>query len=182
VQYPPETFDLAHIRLRRPMVTDAEAIYAYGSDPEVARYTDWPVRTSMDGLVESLQRRAERWESGEEFNWVITLPGEDRAIGGISCYLEEDSAEIGFLLNRRYWGRGYTTEAAAAIVAWLFSETSISRVWATCDAENLASGRVLEKVGMVREAVLPRQTVRPNISSEARDAFLYAVVREVHEG
>jgi len=172
---PPENFNLPSIRLRRPAGFDAEAVFEYGSDPEVARYTDWPVRTSMEGLEESLERRrGESWESGEEFYWIITLAGEDRAIGGISCRVDQGSAEIGFLLNRRYWGRGFTTEAAGAVVAWLLSVPSIQRVWATCDAENRASGRVLEKIGFSLESEKPLPIVRPNVSSEPRDACVYS--------
>jgi RimJ/RimL family protein N-acetyltransferase len=89
----------------------------------------------------------------------------------------QHAAEFGFLLNRRYWGKGFATEAAQAIIEWLFSIPSIWRVWATCDTENLASARVLEKAGLSREGTLRRWIVRPNISSEPRDAFIYSRVR-----
>ena len=174
---PPETIELARIRLRRPAPADAEAIFEYGSDPEVARYVDWPVRTSIDQLVESLRGRGARWESGAEYYWVITLPPEDRPIDGISCRIVEDSAEVGFLLNRRYWGNGLATDAARAIVEWALSIPSIRRVWATCDTENLASARVLEKAGLARESTLRSSIVRPSISSQPRDAFMYSCVR-----
>jgi RimJ/RimL family protein N-acetyltransferase len=175
--HPPEIIEFARIRLRRPALADAEAIFEYGSDPEVAHYADWPVRTSVDQLVESLRRRSAQWESGAEYYWVITLPPEDRAIGGISCCIVQDSAEIGFLLNRRYWGNGFATDAARAIVEWVLSIPSIRRVWATCDTENLASARVLEKAGLAREGILRSSIVRPNISSQPRDAFMYSYVR-----
>ncbi len=173
----PDIINLQHIRLRRPRLSDAEAIFEYGSDPEVARYADWPVRTSIDSLVESLRERGSRWEAGTEFYWVITLLGEDRAIGGVSCRVVEHSAEFGFLVSRRYWGNGFATEASRAIVEWATSLPSIWRVWATCDTENLASARVLEKIGLSREGTLRRWIVRPNISREPRDAFIYSWVR-----
>ena len=174
---PPETIELARIRLRRPALSDAEAIFEYGSDPQVARYADWPIRTSVDQVVESLRGRSALWESGAEFYWVITLPKEDRAIGGVSCRIVQDSAEVGFLLNRRYWGNGFATDAARAVVEWVLSIPSVRRVWATCDTENLASARVLEKAGLSREGTLRRWVVRPNISSQPRDAFMYSHVR-----
>ena len=177
IMNPPETIELERIRLRRPALTDADAIFEYGSDPEVAHYADWPIRTSIDQIVESLRGRRALWESGAEFYWVITLPEEDRAIGGISCHIIQDSAEVGFLLNRRYWGNGLATDAARAIVEWALSIPSIRRVWATCDTENLASARVLEKAGLSRQGTLRRWVVRPNISSQPRDAFMYSHVR-----
>ena len=51
------------------------------------------------------------------------------------------------MLNRRYWGQGYATEAALTVVSWVFSLSPVCRVWATCDADNLASAHVLEKLG-----------------------------------
>jgi ribosomal-protein-alanine N-acetyltransferase len=173
---PPETFELRRIRLRRPALSDAEAIFEYGSDPEVARYADWPARTNVDQVVQSLRGRAAQWESGEEFSWVITLRGEDRAIGGIACHMQSDSAEIGFLLHRRYWGQGLATEAARGVVEWLLSIPSIHEIWATCDTQNLPSQRVLEKVGLTRQATLHNWIVRPNISDQPRDAYRYAWV------
>ncbi len=173
----PEIINLQRIRLRRPKLSDAEAIFEYGSDPEVAHYADWPIRTTIDPIVESLRERSVLWETGVEFNWVITLLSEDRAIGGVSCCVVRHAAEFGYLLNRRYWGNGFATDASRAVVEWAFSLPSIWRVWATCDAENLASARVLEKVGLSREGTLRRWAVRPNISPEPRDAFIYSRVR-----
>lgn len=173
----PEIIDVQRIRLRRPRPSDAEAIFEYGSDPEVARYADWPIRTTIDPIVESLRERSAQWESGAEFYWVITLPTEDRAIGSVACRVVQHSAEFGFLLNRRCWGNGFATSASRAIVEWVLSVPSIWRVWATCDTENLASVRVLEKAGLSREGTLRRWAVRPNISSEPRDAFIYSRIR-----
>ena len=59
---------------------------------------------------------------------------------------------------------------------WLESESGIQRIWATCDVENLASARVLEKLGLVREGLLRRLTVRPNISELPRDAWMFSKV------
>jgi len=106
---PPETFELEHLRLRRPRLSDAEAIFDYGSDPEVARFTLWPLRTNMDSLMESLQERQVRWDEGMEFNWVITLRTRDQAIGGASCCVDRHAAEIGYLVSRNHWGHGYAT-------------------------------------------------------------------------
>jgi len=133
----PEIVDYQHIRLRRPRLSDAQAIFEFGSDPEVAHYADWPVRATIQPLIESLRERASLWESGAEFYWVITLPQEDRAIGGVSCRIVQHAAEFGFLVNRRYWGNGIATAASRAIVQWAFSHPAIWRVWATCDTENL---------------------------------------------
>jgi ribosomal-protein-alanine N-acetyltransferase len=175
--FAPETFDTQRIRLRRPRLSDAEAIFEYGSDPEVARYADWPLCTTIDPIIKNLHKRIALWESGTELYWMITLPQEDRAIGGVYCCVAQHSAELGYILNRRYWGNGFATEASRAVIDWAFSVPSIRRVWATCDTENLASARVLEKSGLSREGTLHRWLVRPNLSDEPRDVFIYSRVR-----
>ncbi len=177
-EFPPEVIGLARIRLRRPKASDADAIFEYGSDPEVARYTDWRTRSTVESVRESLGRREEQWNSGSEFTWVITIPTEDRAIGTIGCSLSGHCAEFGFVLNRRVWGNGYATEASRAIVNWIFSVPSIWRLSATCDRDNVASARVLEKSGLSLEGILRRSVIRPNLGNEPRDSFLYSKVRE----
>jgi len=172
--FPPEVIDLKHIRLRRPRVTDASDIFEYGSDLEVAYYADWKIRTSVDAIVESIVARGVLWAEGAEFNWVITKVEDDRAIGGLSCKVAGNSAEIGFLLNKRFWNKGYATSAAGAVVNWLQSVPLLAKVWATCDAENVASICVLKKIGFVEEAVLQREIIRPQISNEPRDAMLFS--------
>jgi RimJ/RimL family protein N-acetyltransferase len=82
----------------------------------------------------------------------------------LRCKIEADAAEIGFLLNRRFWGHGYAGEAASAVVDWVFTIPNIYKVWATCDTENAASARVLEKLGFEREKILLKAIVRPQIS------------------
>ena len=175
---PPEVVDLRRLRLRRPRLSDAPAIFEYASDPDVARYADWPISTSIASVQERLHLRGHEWDSGAEFNWVLTLPPDDRAIGGIACTVSGHAAEFGYLVARGFWGNGYATEAACAIVEWVLSVRSVWRLSATCDVENLASVRVLEKAGLTREAILRRAIVRPNLSREPRDAFLYSKVRE----
>ena len=178
VARPPEVIDLQRLRLRRPRLSDAPAIFEHASDPEVARYADWPISGTIESVKERLLSRDDEWSSGEEFHWVVTLPPGDWAIGAIACTVSGHIAEFGFLFARRFWRNGYATEAARAIVDWVFSVPTVWRLSATCDVENLASARVLEKAGLEREAVLRRAILRPNLSGQPRDALLYSRVRE----
>ncbi len=84
---------------------------------------------------------------------------------------------MGFVVARPYRGRGYTTEAAQPIVGWSLAQPGIYRVSAVCNTENLASTRVLEKIGMQLEGTLRRWDVHPNISDAPRDCLCYAAVK-----
>jgi [ribosomal protein S5]-alanine N-acetyltransferase len=133
--------------------------------------------TAIGPNLDRLRQRAEDWDSGAEYYWVITLARDDRAIGAVSTRVAQHTADVGYLLDRHHWGHGYATEVTCALVEWALSRPSIRRVWATCDTENVASARVLEKAGLQREGTMRRAIVRPNLSKEPRDAFLYARVR-----
>jgi ribosomal-protein-alanine N-acetyltransferase len=69
------------------------------------------------------------------------------------------------------------TEAARAIIDWAFQQPNIYRVYATTSIDNISSQRVMEKVSMIREGLLRKYIVHPNISNEPRDSYIYAVVK-----
>ena len=74
-------------------------------------------------------------------------------------------------------GEGIATEAARAVVDWALSESSVFRVWAVTDVDNVRSARVLEKLGFEREGRLRRWMIAPNLSDEPRDCWCYARVK-----
>lgn len=177
-RWPPEEIRTERLLLRRPRPADARAIFEeYASDPQVTRYLSWEPHASVEETATFLEGRIVRWQTGASFAWVLTRAEEDRPIGMIELRPQGHRAEIGYVLGRRYWNRGYMTEAVRAVVEWALRQPHVYRVWAVCDVENLASARVLEKAGMQREGILRRWSVHPNVSPEPRDCLCYAVVR-----
>lgn len=175
----PETFSTERLVLRRPESTDAAAVFAYGSDPEVAKFADWPQLVRVEDAATALANAAQRWGSGDEYSWRVTVKPDGTAVGGVACSIDGHRAELGFLLSRSLWGHGYATEAARVVFEWLRSLPGVVRIQATTDIDNVASARVLEKLGMSREAILHRWSRRPNLPGQpVRDALLYAWVRE----
>jgi RimJ/RimL family protein N-acetyltransferase len=174
---PPESFETPRLRLRRPRPGDDEAVFAYASDPAVTRLMDWPTHTDIATSRRFLDDCAEGWASGRELTWVLTLPPSDRAAGAIACRPRDETIEFGYVLHRDVQRRGLATETSRALVAWLVSVPWVRRIEATCDVENVASARVLEKAGLVRERLLPAWGARPNLGPEPRDAVLYSWVR-----
>jgi RimJ/RimL family protein N-acetyltransferase len=181
---PPEIIETQRLRLREPRPDDAEAIHRkYGRDPEVARYVTWRPDQSLDQLREFVATRLERWGRGEGFAWVVTVRGDDTPIGMVELRPQRrHMAEVSYVVSRRFWNRGYATEAVGAVVRWAMAQPVIYRVWAVCDVENTASARVLEKVGMEREGILRRWIVHPNISNEPRDCYCYSIVKSPAAG
>ncbi len=83
-------------------------------------------------------------------------------------------AELGYVLARPAWGQGYMTEAVQTLAHLALHEIPVARVSAVCDVDNLASARVLEKSGLLREGRLRRYIMHRNVSDEPRDVYLYA--------
>jgi RimJ/RimL family protein N-acetyltransferase len=81
------------------------------------------------------------------------------------------------VLARADWGQGLMPEAAQAVVDWALAQPEVGRVWAVCDVENRGSARVMEKVGMQREALLPDHLIHPNTGETPRDCWRYARVK-----
>ena len=121
--------------------------------------------------------RVFKGEGGGHYGWKLCLRGTDEPIGSIGVSLDLHGAMVGYVLGRAYWGRGLMTEAVRYVAAWGLAQPSLFRVWAFCDAENLASARVMEKAGLLREGLLRRWHVCPTIGPEPRDCLIYAKVR-----
>ncbi len=175
---PPDLIRTARLLLRLPRLDDAAAIFrAYARDPEVTRYLVWTPKQSMDEVEDFCRRSVAAWSAGAQFPWVITLLGSSDPIGMIDLRMAEHAAEIGYVLARAEWNKGYMTETVRAVIDAAFALPGICRVWATCDIDNSASARVLEKTGMLREGILRRAVVHPNLSPEPRDAICYATTK-----
>ena len=86
-----------------------------------------------------------------------------------------ETADFGCTLNRRYWNNGYATEGARVLLGVAFTKLGLHRVWAICDVRNHASYRVMEKLGMRREAWFKKDVWQ---KGEWRDSYLYAILAE----
>ena len=106
---------------------------------------------------------AERWiathdETNTDRVFAVTLREAKTLIGCVGLHVkpEHDHAELGYWIGVPYWGHGYATEAAAAVVRFGFETLPLNRIFAMHFARNAASGRVLQKIGMRHEGKLRR--------------------------
>lgn len=164
--------------MRGPVLADAQAIFEeYAADPEVTRYLTWEPHHSAETVAAFLELLISQPGTEDQFSWVLTLRGSDRAIGMLGARVRGHMVDIGYVLGRKHWGKGYMTEAVSGVTERLLSRPDIFRVWAVCDLENVASARILEKSNFEQEGILRRWVVLPNRSSEPRDCFVYGRVR-----
>lgn len=175
---PPEILETERLRMRKPALPDADEIFRqYARDAEVTKYLTWSPNRAVDETRDFLRGCLDNWDNGQSFHWVIVRKKDDRILGMITARVDGHKWELGYVLARAYWGRGYMTEVVKALVQWGLEQPEIQRIWAVCDLDNPASARVMEKAGMRREGVLRRWSVHPNISAEPRDSYCYAIVK-----
>jgi ribosomal-protein-alanine N-acetyltransferase len=163
--------------LREFKEKDWEAVQVYASDSEVVKYMPWGPNSEEDTknfIQTAISFQTEK--PRKRYELAAVLKYDDTLVGG--CGLGVSSPEnregvIGYCFNSLYWNAGLATEAAEALVVFGFEQLGLHRIWASCDTENRASSRVLEKVGMKKEAQL-RENVW--IRGKWRDSVIYAVL------
>jgi [ribosomal protein S5]-alanine N-acetyltransferase len=163
--------------LRELEEADWPSVHAFHSDPAVVRYHLYDVYTE-EGTQQHIQDRLHDRAVEPRTAWelAVTLTDSGRLIGrsGLQITSEPDrEASLGFMFQRDVWGQGYATEAAQALLQLGFGPLGFHRIFAECDPRNLGSIRVLEKLGMRREAHLVENTF---IKGEWCDTLIYALL------
>jgi ribosomal-protein-alanine N-acetyltransferase len=171
-------FRTERLLLRKLSPDDAREVFAYASDPEVARHTTWEAHRSVEESGEFLEKVAERYRLGSHASWGVVHEESGRLIG--TCGFDSswapahNRAELGYVLSREFWGRGIMPEAARAVIGFGFEQMGLNKVVARCLVENTASERVMRKLGMTFEGI-QRQEVF--IKGAYRDIKVYSILR-----
>src|SRR5688500_5119119 len=165
--------------LRDFVPSDWVAVLAYQQDPLYLRYNEWTSRTAEEvrdfiQMFLDQQRQYPRIK----FQFAITLKSNGQLIG--NCGIRRESpetheADIGYELDPKYWGKGYATEAARAVLQFGFTQLSLHRISAWCVADNIGSAHVLEKLGMRQEGRLREHQY---FKDRWWDTLLYAILYE----
>jgi len=169
--------------LRPTSMNDAEQMYAgWASDPEVTKYMTWQPHADIEVTKAILAEWAKESERPDYYHWGIVLK-ETGLIAGTCGTLgvneKHQSAELGYCLSRTYWGKGYMSEAVAAMIGHLFNTVGLNRISSFHYPENIASGRVMEKCGMTFEGI-QRQAYYHELYGFV-DIVCYAILRSDFE-
>ncbi len=170
--------ETGRLLLRKMRLDDAEAMFAYASDPEVTRYVLWETHRSIEDSESFLGFATEGYRRGDFGGWGVVLKDSGAFVG--TCGIDVDygpehaRAELGYVLSREHWGKGLMPEAVRAVIAFGFGRMRLNRLEARCVAENTASARVMEKAGMIYEGTLRE---REFIKGAYRDMRFYSILR-----
>jgi [ribosomal protein S5]-alanine N-acetyltransferase len=170
----PDSLATARLELRPWRIDDVEAVLAYADDAQWARYLPVPWPYLRQHAVEFIARQL-LLDRQLHPSWAIV--SSQKVIGGINIRFlaEHRAASIGWSMARRVWGQGLVTEAASSVIDAAFAgHGKLNRIEASADLRNLASRRVMEKLGMKHEGVLRQSRVA---RGELIDMAYYSVVR-----
>ncbi|MEV6104201.1 GNAT family protein [Streptomyces sp. NPDC051940] len=174
---PTPVLDTARLRLRPFADTDADRLFALHSSSHVMRYWDSPPWTDR-GRADLFIARCRKMEDEGSGARVVIERASDGAFVGwcglVAWNPDYRSASLGYVLDDAMWGHGYATEAAHAVLRWAFDTLDLNRVQAETDTRNLASARVLEKVGFLREGTLREDCV---VNGEVSDSWVFGLIR-----
>jgi len=156
---------------------DAQLLARWRAEPSVGRHQPLQDASVADLRTDLARQRPEEIFRGRgvRFQWIVSADGEP--VGWITLAVtswDHGLAEIGYALTTPAQGRGIQTQALQQLLADLFLETPLQRIEARCAIDNVASQRVLEKVGFVREGLLRAYFF---LAGRRVDNFLYAILR-----
>lgn len=143
--------ETARLQLRHLTLDDLDALFYIYSNPEVSRYISKGARTK-DQTLAALVYMIEHWEHGFGM-WAVIHKESSKMIGRCGlCFLDNTpEVELGYALDKPYWNMGLATEASFASLKYGFEEVGLQRIVAIARPENIASQRVMQKVGMKYE-------------------------------
>lgn len=154
-------------------------LYEYLSDEEVLRFEPYKPFTG-----EKARQEAERRESDQRFLAVCLEDG--KVIGNLYFAAGEfDTWELGYVFNRDYWGHGYALESARGVMKYAFETLGVRRIVGMCDPSNPGSWKLLEKLGMRREAFRLKNVYffkDENDQPLWKDTYEYAILKSEYEG
>lgn len=173
------TLETERLILRQLAATDAQDAFLFLSDEETMRYYDPAPMTELEQAAESIERHRRRFAQQEALRWGITLKGENRVIGnaGYSSWEAENRlAVLSYILSKHYWNQGIMTEALTAIIQFGFEYIHVHRIEAQVAYPNLASARLLEKLGFQEEG---RLRDRQYVNNQFVDERMYALINTI---
>lgn len=168
------------ITLREWQEDDAPAVYSYASQPIVTKFLPWETHADLDDTREYLESvmaaAREDPRSTYDFAVVFRADGEERLLGGGRISIRDTThrrGDIGYVVHPDWWSRGIGTELATLLVDFGFTTLGLHRIEATAEPLNVASQKILTKVGMTYEG---RIRDHMYVGGTWRDSFSYAIL------
>ncbi len=150
------TLETQRLELRRIRVNDYKDMFEYAKKDSVTKYLLWRSHPDAQYTRDYLSYVQTQYRAGEFYDWAVVLKRTKKMIGtcGFAKFdYDNNSAEIGYVINPLYWRHGYATEAVQRVIDFGFSKLNLHRIEARYIVGNDASRHVMENCGMVFEGI-----------------------------
>ncbi len=168
---------LERVRLRLIDERDVPALFATYSDPQTSRYLARPPMTQVVHAEEMLAKIKAGYADASSLQLAIERRADGAFLGVcllFNFHKASARAEIGYILAREHWSRGYMAEALPALIDHAFGPLELNRLEADIDPRNAASARVLQRFGFRREGLLRERWI---VRGEPSDSAIYGLLR-----
>lgn len=166
--------------LRRIVLDDAYVAYNnWCNSDNVDKYVLWKKHTSVDTTLNQYQKWVDEYDDDKTFRWIVELKSNHDLIGTIDVskkFINFGSCEIGYCYSDKYWNNGYATEALKAVIKYLFEECDADVVNAEFMENNPASGKVMEKAGLIYEGKIRSRVIDKN--GMRNDLLNYSIMKD----
>jgi [ribosomal protein S5]-alanine N-acetyltransferase len=172
----------ANLRLRALVPSDAPAVLSLYADKEANRFGYSP---KMDGLADAERLIADIDDLARKrtlFHWGVARRSDDLVLGHATLFKIERAhhrAEVGYSIHREHWGHGLGAEAVRLLIGFAFESFGLRRLEADIDPRNVASLRLVEKLGFQREGYMRE---RWDLGGEIQDAIVLGLLRREWKG
>jgi len=170
------------LRLRPLALSDAEAMHEIYADPETLCYWSCKPARTMDDTRGLVQKDLDAAARGQGLFWAVSRARRPECIGKCVLFQIDETnqrAEVGFLLNRRYWRSGLMREAMSAVIDHAFGELGLHRLEADTDPQNAASLGLLERLGFKQEGLFRERWL---VNGKRADSVMLGLLRPDWEG
>lgn len=153
--HPFKNLETNRLLLRRLSVDDVKEVKAMRGNPVTMKFIPRPLVTTDEEALQHIKVIDDNIEAKKGINWAITLKGNPKMIGLIGHYRiqpENHRCEVGYMILEEYHNQGIVTEALKAVMEYAFDDMQMHSIEAVIDPDNIASERVLQKNGFVKEA------------------------------
>lgn len=174
------TLETTHLTLRPFAIADAEQVRVLANDYEIYRTTSNIPHPYEAGVAEPwIATHTYHFYTRQSVTLAITQTQNSAVMGAISLHIHHPNkrAELGYWLGVPFWGNGYCTEAASAIIRYGFEVLDLHKIMARHMFHNAASGRVMQKVGMQYEALLRDEILKDGVY---HDMAVYGLINVAH--
>jgi ribosomal-protein-alanine N-acetyltransferase len=165
-----------NLTLRRLRESDKNEMHAMRSDPKLMQFIPRPKTKDAEDAALLIKTMNENIAKGELINWAITFTGEDKLIGMVGFFRmkpEHYRGEIGYMLHGDYHGKGVMLEAVKGAMKYGFEKMKLHSMEAVIAPENIASQKLIEKCGFVKEAHFKEYEL---VNGEYRDILVYSKI------